>query len=159
MARLRLRPAAFLILTGLGAAAAFATGRALASGWSPRWRIVPAMIALAAAMQFLHYALFQEELLSLHYYLVTLVVLLVVAWLGYASKRARQMATQYSWAFDTRRPDLAAALTSLVVAAKNSRSPAPGDGDSQAKTRFDPAQGWERFRLWDAVCVRKQREL
>jgi hypothetical protein len=89
----------FIILTGLAGAAAFATGRAMAKGWGARWRIVPAMIALAAATQFLHYALFQEELLSLRHYLVTLVVLLVVAWLGYASMRARQMATQYSWAF------------------------------------------------------------
>ena len=91
---------AFFVLTGLGAAAAFATGRALASGWSPQWRIAPAMIALAAAVQFLHYALFQEELLSAHYYLVTFARLLVMAWLGYAAARARQMATQYSWAFE-----------------------------------------------------------
>jgi hypothetical protein len=90
----------FIVLTGLGCAAAFATGRALASGWSPLWRIVPAMIALAAAVQFLHYALFQEELLSLHYYLVTFLLLLAVAWFGYSEMRARQMATQYSWAFD-----------------------------------------------------------
>ncbi len=91
---------AFIVLTGLGAAAAFATGRALASGWSPLWRIAPAMVALAAATQFLHFALFQEELLSLHYYLVTFVLLLAVAWVGYAAMRARQMATQYSWAFE-----------------------------------------------------------
>ncbi len=91
---------AFFVLTGLGAAAAFATGRALAGGWSPLWRIAPAMVALAAAVQFLHFALFQEELLSLHYYLVTFVLLLAVAWFGYAAMRARQMATQYSWAFE-----------------------------------------------------------
>jgi hypothetical protein len=91
---------AFIVLDGLGAAAAVATGRALASGWSPEWRILPAMIALAAGVQFLHYALFQEDLLSLHYYAVTLVVLLVAAWIGYAAMRARQMATQYSWAFE-----------------------------------------------------------
>ena len=36
------------------------------------------------AVQFLHFALFQEELLSLHYYLVTFVLLLAVAWVGYA---------------------------------------------------------------------------
>jgi hypothetical protein len=90
---------AFIILDGLGAAAAFATGRALASGWSPTWRLAPAMIALAAAVQFLHYALFQEGLLSLHYYSVTLVLLFVVGWIGYSEMRARQMATQYSWAF------------------------------------------------------------
>jgi NO-binding membrane sensor protein with MHYT domain len=91
---------AFIVLTGLGAAAAFATGRALASGWSPQWRIAPAMVALAAAVQFLHYALFQEDLLSLHYYFVTLIVLLAVAWFGYAGMRAQQMSTQYSWAFE-----------------------------------------------------------
>jgi len=91
---------AFIVLTGLGAAAAYATGRALATGWSPQWRVAPAMAALAAAVQFLHYALFQEELLSLHYYLVTFLLLLVVAWIGYAAMRARQMATQYSWAFE-----------------------------------------------------------
>ena len=57
------------------------------------------MIALAAAVHFLHYALFQEDLLSLYYYLVTLVMLFVAAVLGYQTMRVRQMATQYSWAF------------------------------------------------------------
>ena len=91
---------AFIVLTGLGAAAAFTTGRALAGGWSPLWRIAPAMVVLSAAVQFLHFALFQEELLSLHYYLVTFALLLAMAWFGYAAMRARQMATQYSWAFE-----------------------------------------------------------
>jgi len=91
---------AFLILGVLGAAAALATGRALASGWSPQWRILPAAVALAAAVQFLHFALFQEDLLSLHYYLVTLALLLLVAWIGYSRMRSQQMATQYSWAFE-----------------------------------------------------------
>ena len=91
---------AFIILDGLGAAAAYATGRALANGWTPMWRVAPAMAALAAAVQFLHYALFQEALLSLHYYLVSFLLLLAVAGFGYASTRATQMATQYSWAFE-----------------------------------------------------------
>jgi uncharacterized protein DUF6867 len=77
-----------------------ATGRAFARSWSPRWQIVPAMIALAAAVQWLHFALFQEDLLSLHYYLVTLVILLAAALFGYQSMRTRQMSTQYSWAFE-----------------------------------------------------------
>jgi hypothetical protein len=91
---------AFIILGAVGIAAAFASGRAMASGWSPQWRIVPAAVALAAAVQFLHFALFQEDLLSLHYYLVTFVLILLAAWVGYARMRARQMATQYSWAFE-----------------------------------------------------------
>ena len=51
------------------------------------------------AVRFLHFALFQEDLFSIHYYLVTLIVMLAVAVYGYRAMRARQMATQYSWAF------------------------------------------------------------
>jgi hypothetical protein len=89
----------FLLLTILGAAAAMATGRAMAGTWTPEWLIVPGMIALSAAVRFLHFALFQEDLFSLHYYVVTLIVMIVVAVYGYRAMRARQMATQYSWAF------------------------------------------------------------
>ncbi len=91
---------AFFVLTGLGALAANATGRSFASAWSPIAMIGPAMIALAAAVHFLHFALFQEDLASLYYYGVTLIVLLAAAIYGYQSTRARQMATQYSWAFE-----------------------------------------------------------
>jgi len=91
---------AFFVLTGLGAAAATATGRAFAQSWSPRLLVLPAMIGLAAAVHFLHYALFQEDLLSLYYYLVTFVVLFVAASLGYQTRRARQMGSQYSWTFE-----------------------------------------------------------
>ncbi len=90
---------AFFVLGGLGAAAAVATGRAFAKSWSSRVMILPAMIALAAAVHFLHYALFQEDLASLHYYLVGLVIMLVAAAFGYQTMRARQMSTQYSWEF------------------------------------------------------------
>ena len=90
---------AFFVLDILGAAAAFATGRSFAASWSPRLLVLPAMLILGAGVQFLHYALFQEDLLSLHYYLVTLIILLAAAFYAYQSTRATQMATQYSWAF------------------------------------------------------------
>jgi hypothetical protein len=90
----------FLLLTILGGAAAMATGRALAKGWSPLWLILPAMAVLSAAVRFLHFALFQEDLLSIHYYIVTLVVLLAAAWFSYTRMRSQQMATQYSWAYE-----------------------------------------------------------
>ncbi|HEV3044234.1 MAG TPA: hypothetical protein VGY52_10210 [Roseiarcus sp.] len=89
----------FLLLIVIGGAAAIASGRALAKTWSPAWAIVPSMIVLSAAVRFLHFALYQEELLSLQYYVVTLVILLAAAFAGYRSMRASQMATQYSWAF------------------------------------------------------------
>jgi hypothetical protein len=63
------------------------------------WLVVPAMIALAAAVHFLHFALFQENLTSAYYYGVTLVILLIFACLGYRSKRASQMGSQYRWMF------------------------------------------------------------
>src|SRR5271170_1025262 len=91
---------AFVVLIVLSAAAAMATGRAFANSWSPKWQIAPAMIALAAAVQWLHFALFQEDLFSPLYYVVGLVIMLVSALLGFQSTRARQMSTQYSWAFE-----------------------------------------------------------
>ena len=90
---------AFIVLDGLGAAAASSTGCAFASSWSSRLLIVPAMIVLAAAVHFLHYALFQEAF-SFYYYGVTFVVLLIAAGLGYQTMRVRQMTTQYTWAFE-----------------------------------------------------------
>jgi hypothetical protein len=90
----------FILLTALGCAAAAASGRALAKTWSPVWMLAPYMAVLSAAVRFLHFSLFQEELTSIHYYLVTLVILLVVGWISYRSMRATQMATQYSWSYE-----------------------------------------------------------
>lgn len=89
----------FILMMVLGGGAGWASGRALAATWSPAWLILPSMAILSAAVRFLHFALFQEELLSLHYYLVTLIVMLAIAWISYKSMRATQMATQYSWAY------------------------------------------------------------
>ncbi len=92
---------ALCVLTGLGVLASLATGRSFASSWSPLWLVVPAMLALAAAVHFLHYALFQEDLKAPYYYGVTFLILLIGATLGYRSKRAQQMGTQYRWMFYT----------------------------------------------------------
>ena len=89
----------FLLLIVLGGAAAIASGRALAKTWSPAWALVPSMIVLACAVRFLHFALYQEELRSIRFYLVTLVIRLAAGLAGYRSMRASQMATHYSWAF------------------------------------------------------------
>ena len=95
----------FLGLTiALGGAGAFATGRALASTWRPLALLLPYMIGLAAAIQFLHFALFQEPLLSLHYYLIGLVWTMIAAVAGYQMMRATQMATQYSWLYEKAGP-------------------------------------------------------
>ena len=92
---------AFCVLDGLGVLAAIATGRSFAASWSPLWLIVPAMLALGAAVHFLHYALFEEDLRSAYYFGVTVVILLIFAALGYRAKRALQMGSQYRWMFHT----------------------------------------------------------
>jgi hypothetical protein len=88
-----------LFVDFLGLMAAAATGRSFATSWSPMWLIAPAMLALAAGLQFLHYSLFSETLISPYYYGVTFLVVLIGAALGYRSKRALQMGSQYRWMF------------------------------------------------------------
>lgn len=90
----------FLLVTAvLGGGAAWLSGRALARTWQPAWHAALWMLLLAAAVRFIHYALFRGTLLSGHYYLVDLAVLLALAMLGYRRTRTRQMARQYGWLF------------------------------------------------------------
>lgn len=93
-------PWVFLGLTViLGGGAAFMTGRALALRWRPVWQVILYALLLAAALRFLHFALFQETLRHLGYYLVDFVVVLLVGLLGYRLTRVRQMITQYRWLY------------------------------------------------------------
>lgn len=56
----------FIFLTiGLGGAAALAAGRALAATWRPQWQCALYAAPIAAAIAFLHYALFQEAVIPL----------------------------------------------------------------------------------------------
>jgi hypothetical protein len=86
-----------LLLGGLGA---FAAGRAMAQTWRPMPMIALYMLFLTAGVRFLHYALYGEKLLSMHYFIVAYVWTIVVASFGYRRMRSAQMATQYSWAYE-----------------------------------------------------------
>ncbi|HYJ57807.1 MAG TPA: hypothetical protein VEW64_00420 [Methyloceanibacter sp.] len=95
----------FLVLTVIiGGGAAFLAGQGLARSWKPFWRIFFYMALLAAAVRFVHYALFDGKLLSLYYYLVAYAVLVAAASLGYRSMRTRQMVTQYRWLYERTGP-------------------------------------------------------
>jgi hypothetical protein len=83
----------------LGGLAAWATGRALAKTWRPYGQVLIYMVPIAAAVMFLHHALFGEALLSLYYYLVTYVIAAILASIGFRRMRVQQMLTQYSFAF------------------------------------------------------------
>jgi hypothetical protein len=91
----------FWVTMVLAGGAAYLTGRAVARSWNSGIQLAVYMILLTAACRFIHFALFKGSLLSIHYYIVDLIFLLVIAFIGRQVTRAGQMTTQYS--FDYRR--------------------------------------------------------
>jgi hypothetical protein len=90
----------FLLLTlFLGGGAAWLSGRAIASTWRPYRQAVLYSLLLACVVRFFHFALFEEELLSLGYFIVEAIFLLAIATLGFRAERAAQMATRYGWLY------------------------------------------------------------
>ena len=86
-----------LVTVVLAGGAAYLTGRAIASVWQGTTQVVIYMVLLAAATRFIHFALFKGTLLSAHYYLVDLIVLLIAAGIGFVVTRRRQMQRQYGF--------------------------------------------------------------
>jgi hypothetical protein len=95
----------FLLVTVfLGGGAAYASGRAVALTWKPLGQIITYSVLLAAAARFLHFSLFGGTLLTVHYFIADLIVLLIFAGLGFRLTRARQMAGQYGWLYERTGP-------------------------------------------------------
>lgn len=88
----------------LGGGAAWLSGRALARVWQSRLRLVGYMLLLTFGVRFLHYALFEGHILTVHYYLVDAVVVLIFGLLGYQFQRAEQMSRQYRWIYERTSP-------------------------------------------------------
>jgi hypothetical protein len=98
---------AFVLLTLLiGGGAAWRTGQAVAQSWQPFWPVAAYTALIAAAVRFLHFALFGGGLLSLPSYLIDLAILIVFAFLAYRMRRTRHMTEQYSWMFERAGPFL-----------------------------------------------------
>lgn len=90
----------FMLVTfALGGAAAWMTGRAIANSWKPNWQLAGFLALLAAAVRFIHFALFHGTLISPWYYCIDLAVLLAIGFAGKRYTRAGQMARQYRFAF------------------------------------------------------------
>lgn len=94
----------FLVTVLLGGGAAYLTGRATASQWLTNGQLVLYMCLLALGVRFIHFALFSGTLLSFHYYIVDLIVLLIISFCGRRLMRASQMAMQYSFAYERTGP-------------------------------------------------------
>jgi hypothetical protein len=89
---------AFLFVTvALGGGAAWLSGRAVAQTWRPWWHLVFYLAILACAVRFIHFALFDGTLLSVHYYAIDAVAAVLFGFAGFRVSRARQMARQYGF--------------------------------------------------------------
>ncbi len=96
---------AIFFVTGiLGGLAAWATGRAIAETWRPYYQLAAYMTLLGAAVRFIHFALFEAELLSLPSYLADMLYLLAVGSLAYRMTLARRMVSQYRWLYERAGP-------------------------------------------------------
>jgi hypothetical protein len=62
------------------------------------------MALLAGAVRFFHHALFDGNLTSVYYYLVTYMILAFAACLGFRAMRTTQMVTQYRWLYERTSP-------------------------------------------------------
>lgn len=97
--------APFLLLTlAIGGGAAWRTGQAVAESWTPIWPVLVYTAILAAAVRFLHYALFGATLLSPQSFLIDFALLAVIALLAYRIRRARHVTEQYGWIFERSSP-------------------------------------------------------
>lgn len=83
----------------LGGGCAFLAGRAIAETWRPVWHVFASMILFAAAIRFLHFALFGGKLLAPVPYAIDAVFVIIVALTAYRRTRALQMTQQYYWLY------------------------------------------------------------
>ena len=81
-------------------AGAWMTGRACARTWKPLRPLLVYLLILSFGVRFIHFSLFGGTLLSLHFWLVDLVVLLVVGITAYRYTLANQMVSQYYWLYE-----------------------------------------------------------
>ena len=90
----------FLGLGLLFAAAALATGRALARNWRPAWQGIAYALLLGLGHRFLLYALFGGELLSTSGYGLAALLLGLLALLAHRVTQVRLMLRQYPWLYE-----------------------------------------------------------
>jgi hypothetical protein len=94
---------AFLGLTlVLFGGASWLMGQALAETWRSPLQILPYSGLLAASDRFLDFAMFGGVLLSVPGFMISWIVIGLVAVIGFRIRRVRQMASQYPWLFQRR---------------------------------------------------------
>ena len=79
----------------MGCSTAYVAGRAIAETWRPYWHAIVYALIIGLAVRFIHFALFEEVLLSARNYIVDCALLLLAGTVGYNVTRRRQMQQQY----------------------------------------------------------------
>jgi hypothetical protein len=93
-------PQVLFITAILGGGAAWMTGRAIANTWRPYWQVVIYTLLLAAAVRFVHFALFGAKLISPASYAADLVFLLALSSAAWRMTLAARMVRQYAWIYE-----------------------------------------------------------
>ena len=94
-----------VVLTGIvGCGCAWQTGHSIALTWRPIEQVVVGAVLLAAAVRFLHFALFEEPLFAPPTTLFEIVCLCIAGAIGWRTTRARQMVRQYYWLYEANGP-------------------------------------------------------
>jgi FtsH-binding integral membrane protein len=88
----------------LGGGCAALSGRAIARSWRGIGIAIAGMLPLGLAVRFVHFALFNEPLLSLRAYIIEAGILIVIACLAFQRTRARMMIRQYYWLYEPSGP-------------------------------------------------------
>lgn len=89
-----------LAFFGLACWATWITGKAMAQTWRSPMQFLAAAVLLAAAVRFLHYALYEGPFLSPVHYVADLIILSLVGLIGYRYTRTNQMIRQYHWLYE-----------------------------------------------------------
>lgn len=111
-----------LVTIIIGGLCAWLTGRAIARTWRSAWQVLLAMLLLACALRFIHFALFGGTLLAWPAYLVDLAAILVIALTAWRRARMLQMTRQYYWLYAPLGP-----LTWRTIQ-KSDQTPSPPPG-------------------------------
>jgi hypothetical protein len=94
-----------VLVTGvIGGGAAWLAGQAIAQTWRPFWHVIGYVLLLGAAVRFVHFALFEADLLAPLSYAADTAFLLCLGSLGWRVTRTSQMATQYAWLYERTSP-------------------------------------------------------
>ena len=91
--------AVILVTVVLGGGAAFLSGRAIAGDWRAPWQVAVAAVLLGAASRFIHYALFQGDLVSLRDFFADTLFFLLIGLFAWRLRRTHQMVRQYPWLY------------------------------------------------------------